>query len=118
MHLRDWRQSGEDLHAPWLFRFEVTSALTRLVASDAISVEEAGAIWANIEALGKRIIFHDIEDGPRVMEIAQALRRQSAYDAAYVALAESLGTEVWTIDGPLARNAEQTGLPVRLIEIP
>jgi hypothetical protein len=66
--LRDWRQNGEDLHAPWLFRFEVASALTRLGASHSISAEEAGATWASIEALGQRIVFHDIEDGPRVME--------------------------------------------------
>jgi predicted nucleic acid-binding protein len=52
------------------------------------------------------------------MAIAQTLRRQSSYDAAYVAPAEALEAEVWTIDGPLARNASQTGLPVKLIELP
>jgi predicted nucleic acid-binding protein len=51
------------------------------------------------------------------MAIAQTLRRQSAYGAAYVALAEQLKTELWTIDGPLARNASQTGLPVQLIDV-
>jgi hypothetical protein len=37
---------------------------------------------------------------------------------AYVALAESLGADLWTMDGPLARNAAQSGLPVRLIPLP
>ena len=59
--------------------------------------------------------FHDIINGPRVIAITQKLSRQSAYDAACIALAEALETDVWTFDGPLARNAEQTGLPVKLI---
>ena len=31
--------------------------------------------------------------------------RHSAYDAAYLELAKRLGAEIWTVDGPLARNA-------------
>jgi predicted nucleic acid-binding protein len=53
-----------------------------------------------------------------VIVIAQQLRRQNSYDASYIALAEELETDVWTVDGPLARNAAQTGLPVKLIEMP
>lgn len=67
--------------------------------------------------LGRSITFHDIDAGPRVIAIAQTLKRKSAYDAAYIALAERLHTEVWTIDGPLARNATEAGLPVKLIEL-
>lgn len=49
------------------------------------------------------------------MGIEQTLRRQSAYDAACVALAVQLGSEVWTIDGPLARNGSRADHPVKLI---
>jgi predicted nucleic acid-binding protein len=45
----------------------------------------------------------------RVVEIALALKRQNAYDAAYIALAEDLGAELWTLDGPLYRNAHGLG---------
>jgi predicted nucleic acid-binding protein len=48
--------------------------------------------------------------------MAQRLKRRAAYDAAYVVLAEEPGGDLWTLDGPLARNASARGLRVRLIE--
>jgi predicted nucleic acid-binding protein len=53
--------------------------------------------------------------GPATVELALRLARRSAYDAAYVALAVALDAELWTLDGPLARNAAERGLPVRLM---
>ena len=49
------------------------------------------------------------------VEIAITLKRQNAYDASYLALAEMLGAEVWTMDGPLYRNASAKGFPVKLL---
>lgn len=51
-----------------------------------------------------------------VIAIARQLQRESAYDASYVALAQELDAELWTLDGPLARNAAGVDLPVRLID--
>ena len=116
-HLRDWALAGASLHAPWLFRYEVANALTRLVAASALPIADADEAWTTIEQFGESIVFHDVSDGHRIMEIARALKRQNSYDAAYVALAEELRTDVWTVDGRLARNAEQTGLPVKLIAV-
>ena len=42
-------------------------------------------------------------------------RRNSAYDTAYLALAETLGAELWTLDGLLYRNAAGLGFAVRLL---
>ena len=42
------------------------------------------------------------------------IQRSSAYDAAYLALASELEAELWTLDGPLYRNAASVGFPVRL----
>lgn len=43
------------------------------------------------------------------------LRQRHATDSTYVRLATQLDTEMWTLDGPLARNAADVGLPVKLI---
>ncbi|MBI3649797.1 MAG: type II toxin-antitoxin system VapC family toxin [Acidobacteria bacterium] len=56
-----------------------------------------------------------LTDAKRVVEIARKLGRQNAYDASYLALAEKLGCELWTLDGPLYRNAIGQGFAVHLI---
>jgi predicted nucleic acid-binding protein len=48
-------------------------------------------------------------------ELARHLGRHSAYYAAYIALAERMGVELWTLDGRLAANAESVGLPVHIV---
>lgn len=112
--LREWSRDERELHAPSLFRFEVANGLSRSVAAGDLSLADAALAWERV--LRFPIDLHELEDGARTIEIAQRLKRKSAYDAAYVALAEDLGTELWTLDGPLARNAAGTDLPVQLIE--
>jgi hypothetical protein len=62
------------------------------------------------------ISYHALNNAPSVARIALTLERRSAYDAAYLALAQELDAELWTLDGPLARNAKSHGYPVHLIE--
>jgi len=62
------------------------------------------------------IELHSLKNGPDVVQIALGLGRTSAYDAAYIAQAQQLDAELWTLDGPLARNALGRGLPVRLVQ--
>ena len=62
------------------------------------------------------ISYHSSVDGVRVIEIALQLKRQNAYDAAYLALAESLDAELWTLDTPLYRNAVGQNFRVKLLE--
>jgi predicted nucleic acid-binding protein len=95
--------AGETLHAPHLMDLEVAHVLRRYVRSSAIS-QERGA-----EALG------DLADLPiaryahafllhRIWEMRDAL---TAYDAAYVALAETLDAPLITRDRALARAASR-----------
>lgn len=75
---------------------------------------EARCVWARIRALP--LTSHALEDGPAMIDVARRLERTSAYDAAYIVLAQRLGTHVWTLDRRLAHNARTRNLPVRLIE--
>lgn len=112
--LRVWEEMKEPLHAPSLFRFEVANALTRSIAAGKIDSGDAKVAWQRIVAM--EISLHGLHNGPAVIAVARKLKRESAYDAAYIALAQELGVELWTLDGPLARNAAGIDLPVRLIE--
>jgi len=108
-----WDAENVQLHAPLLTQYEVASALTRRRVRDGLSAEDTLEALAIIDALG--VTFDLAPDNARAVEIAAELERHSAYDAAYLALAEKLDAEVWTLDGPLARNAGKRHR-VRLID--
>ncbi|MDX2242992.1 MAG: type II toxin-antitoxin system VapC family toxin, partial [Leptolyngbyaceae cyanobacterium bins.302] len=61
------------------------------------------------------IQYHTVGFDPQVVEIALKLERKSAYDAVYLALAQHLNAALWTLDGPLYRNAEGQGYAVHLL---
>jgi predicted nucleic acid-binding protein len=113
--LRGWLEDDEDLHAPALLPYEVASGLTRLVVAGALPRDRIAEAWHTLLALP--IIYHPLgATGDRAIDVALSLGRQSAYDAAYLVLAQELRAVLWTFDGPLARNAAGLGFPVRLIE--
>jgi len=85
-----------------------------LVAAGRLEVADLADIWALVEQLP--IELHTMAAGPRVIAAALRLGRQSAYDAAYLVLAEDLGAALWTLDGPLARNGPVAGFPVHLVQ--
>jgi predicted nucleic acid-binding protein len=92
----------------------VASGLTRLVAAGRLPPQGVIPAWRAINRVPIR--HHVLQSSQaQVVEVAMRLRRQSAYDAAYIVLAQQLEGELWTLDGPLARNAAGIGFPVRLI---
>ncbi len=112
-HLEGWLKQGEELHAPHLLPFEVASGLNRLVGAKIFPGDQVELAWAFLRALP--LIYHPCNSAVQVVQLAQKMQRKSAYDAAYLALALELESELWTLDGKLARNAQDRGLPVRLI---
>lgn len=91
--------SAETFAAPHLLDVEVTNALRSLVR--ARDMTAAAAAVAIVDLSDLRITRHSHEPlVPRIWELRDTL---SAYDAAYVALAESLDAELWTRDARLAK---------------
>lgn len=111
--MREWATAGETMHAPALLPYEAANALLRAVVAGSLEPAVVAEIWATISAVP--VTLHPLEAGAEVIAIAQRLGRQSAYDAAYIALALSLDADLWTLDGPLARNVHSAGLPVQLV---
>lgn len=98
----DARVASEDghVHAPHLIDLEVLQVLRRLVREKAIGVERAGEAIEDFHALA--IDRH----GHRqfVSRIWEHRANLTAYDAAYVALAESLDCPLVTHDARLFRS--------------
>ncbi len=111
--LTEWISNDVELHAPSLAQYEVANALTRLIVAGTFHADRLEQAWDRLWLLP--IEYHPIGDAKRVTEIALGLKRQTAYDAAYLALAEKLSAEVWTLDGPLYRNAQTLNLPIKLL---
>lgn len=97
--------AAEELHAPSLIDFEVVSAVRGLTLGGHLSVNRA------------EDFFTDFNDLPlQRWPSADALRRSafqlrhnvSAYDAAYLALAEAMDCSLLTRDARLARSSGHT----------
>ena len=94
-------QDDGDLHAPHLIDVEVIHALRRLVAAGELTEDRAADVQSDFADLAiVRYAHHPLAD--RMWELRQDL---SAYDAAFVALAEALGASLVTCDGRLARTS-------------
>lgn len=114
--LNDWIDAAEELHAPAVLPYEIANVLARLVFDGGLEEDSIASTWSDLAGLGVQLhTFDFVEDGPAVAIITAQLRRRHATDSAYVRLAQQLGTHVWTLDGPLARNAADVDLPVKLI---
>ena len=95
----DQRLASEALAAPHLMPVEVANALRRAVLGGELSADSAAMAHADFLAL--RIdLFPYAPFAARVWELRDNV---TAYDAWYVALAESLGARLATLDLRLSR---------------
>jgi predicted nucleic acid-binding protein len=90
---------GESLHAPHVLDLEVAQVLRRYTAMREMpQVRANDAMRDFLDLPINRYAHADLL--PRIWELHTSL---SAYDAAYVSLAESLDAQLLTCDGKLAR---------------
>jgi predicted nucleic acid-binding protein len=91
-------EGGETLHAPHLIDLEVVQVLRRYAAAGEISAERAREALDDLAAFRLRRWAHE----PLTLRIWDLRQNLTAYEAAYVALAEALGAPLLTRDRRLA----------------
>lgn len=87
------------LHAPGLIFVEVAQVMRRFARSGIIDDLRGAMVLLDLRQLGLQICDHDV----LLDRIWQLRENLTAYDAAYVALAEALGAVLLTTDAKLAR---------------
>lgn len=108
-----WGNEGMALKAPTLLPYEWASGMSKAIARGSFDPSQIERAWNGFHSIP--IELHDLDGAYiEVVKITVRLGRRSAYDAAYLALAGELGAELWTLDGPLYRNALASGFEVRL----
>ena len=100
---------NETLHAPHLLDLEVTQVLRRLALQGVISARRGEEAVRDLLELRLTRYSH-LALLPRIWQLRQNL---SAYDAAYLVLAEKLGAPLMTLDAALA-SASGHGAKVEL----
>jgi predicted nucleic acid-binding protein len=100
----------EQLHAPHLIDAEVAQTLRRLVAGQRLAARDGETLMSGWSGLA--LVRHPIH--PLLSRIWQLRDNVSAYDATYVALAETLGCALLTADAGLAR-ASGTTCPITVV---
>ena len=103
MRLFDAIEPG-DLHAPVTVDAEIVHALRRMRLADSVTDEIAEGILEAVRATP--IARHPVQ--PLVSRMWQLRHNLTAYDAAYVALAESLKMPLLTRDRRLAQSSGHT----------
>ena len=104
--LQRWAGSGARITAPHFLVAEVANALHQRVRQGHMTVEEAEARVEEMLSPRLGIDFYDASNlHPRAVQLANQLRQPAVYDSIYLALAESLGGELWTADRNFHRVA-------------
>ena len=91
---------GESLHAPHLVDLEITHVLRRYVQRDLLSLSRADQALEDLLEFPLTRYAHDLFL-PRIWELRENM---TPYDAAYVALAESLEAPLVTCDARLGHS--------------
>lgn len=107
--MQQWEQQKAEFVVPTLWSYEVVSTLRKAVASGRTSPDTAAANLQDILSMEIRQVPPTPALHQQALDWAARLNQIVAYDAAYLALAESEGAEFWTADQRLANAALQAG---------
>lgn len=108
-----WESDGQRFAAPALIYFEVTNAIYQYQRYDRLSAK-SGQL-ALEAALALPITLHsDVDLHQYALNLTQRYSLAATYDAHYLALAELLGTDFWTLD---RRLFDAVGTDLRWIKL-
>ena len=102
-------ESDSDWHAPILWRSEFRNILAGGLRRGSLAFEQAQALQCEAESLLDGAEHEP--DSRRVLELVQG-SECSAYDCEFVALAETLGTRLVTMDGKLLKTFPNIAKPL------
>lgn len=89
---------GSELVAPALWAYETTSTLCKAVHFGQLTPDEGRRALSQLLGLGVRLVVPDAGQNRQALEWTLRLKRASAYDSYYLALAEALKCDLWTVD--------------------
>jgi predicted nucleic acid-binding protein len=89
-----------------LWVYAVTSALCQSTFFGLLTDEEAERSLAVLEELPIELVAPDTEQTRRAFAWTRRLDRAAAYDSFYLAVAESIGCELWTADPRLSHAVD------------
>ena len=108
--MQQWQQEKAELIVPTLWSYEIVSSLRKGITIGRVSPEQAIAALQSILAMG----IKEIQPTPILHQLALEwsgrINQTVAYDAAYLALAESQQAHFWTADRRLADAANNWGV--------
>ena len=84
--------------APALWVYETTSAISKAVHFDQLTESEGRQALEQVDALGMQIFVLDIDQNRNAFDWTRRLKRASAYDSFYLALAQTFDCDFWTAD--------------------
>lgn len=105
--LYDQLEAGCLLTAPTLWRYEVTSAITKSIQQGTVSQAEAAQAFAISLEFPIHLVTPNDELTRAAFQWTLKLKRTAAYDSFYLALAQQLRCELWTYDQRLANAANE-----------
>ena len=84
--------------APSLWAYETTSVITKAIHFGQITETEGRQVLNQLNMLDVHLFVPDGNLNRSAFEWTLRLKRASAYDSYYLALAETLGCDLWTAD--------------------
>ena len=96
--LAEWQNQHIDVYAPTWFLFEITNAFYQRIRRNELTLAEGRRLIDTIRDVGVELLDYEQGIHIRALELARQFNLNAAYDAHYLALAESLDCELWTAD--------------------